>query len=153
MLNNNINPMINNMNQNMGMNPMMNNMNKNMEMNPMINNMNQNMGMNGINQSNFMYMDSTAQNIKSIIEPYEKKIRELEEIIKQKDFEIIVLKQKLNNNQNNNWINMNMNQMNMMVGNINNINQQMNKKIQLIIKSENNKLDIISCLENIKCLH
>ena len=45
---------------------------------------------------------------------------------------------------------MNMNQMNMMVGNINNINQQMNKKIQLIIKSENNKLDIISCLENDK---
>ena len=40
--------------------------------------------------------------------------------------------------------------MNMTVGNKNNINQQMNKKIQLIIKSENNKLDIISCLENDK---
>ena len=41
-------------------------------------------------------MDQTALNVKSIIEPYENKIRELEEIIKQKDFEIIVLKQKLN---------------------------------------------------------
>ena len=97
-----------------------------------------------------MYMDSTAQNIKSIIKPYEDKIRQLEEIIKQKDFEIIVLKQKLNNN---NLININMNQMykkNMMVGNIDNINQQMNKEIQVIIKSENKQIDIVSCLENDK---
>ena len=71
---------------NLGMNPM--------GMNPMQMN---NMGMMGMNnQPNLM--DQTALNIKSIIEPYENKIRELEEIIKQKDFEITVLKQKLNNN-------------------------------------------------------
>ena len=63
-----------------------------MGMNPMQMN---NMGMIGMNnQPNLM--DQTALNVKSIIEPYENKIRELEEIIKQKDFEIIVLKQKLN---------------------------------------------------------
>ena len=69
---------------NLGMNPM--------GMNPMQMN---NIGMIGMNnQPNLM--DQTALNVKSIIEPYENKIRELEEIIKQKDFEIIVLKQKLN---------------------------------------------------------
>ena len=36
-------------------------------------------------------MDNAA-----LIQNYENKIRELEEIIKQKDFEIIALKQKLN---------------------------------------------------------
>ena len=95
-----------------------------------------------------MYMDSTAKNIKCIIQPYEDKIRQLEEIIKQKDFEIIVLKQKLNNNnsnQNTNFFNMKM------FGDINNnINQQMNKEIKLIVKSKNNKLDIVSCMENDK---
>ncbi len=109
-----------------------------MGMNPM--GMNQ-IGMN--NQQNFMN-DETAQNIKNIIEPYENKIRELEEIIKQKDFEIIVLKQKLNNNNipNNNFMhinpmmmNMNMNQMNM---NINNLNNR-GKEIRLMIKFENGK--------------
>ena len=115
----------------------MNNMNSMgmnfMGMNPM--GMNQ-IGMN--NQQNFMN-DETALNIKNIIEPYENKIRELEEIIKQKDFEIIVLKQKLNNNNipNNNFMhinpmmmNMNMNQMNM---NINNLNNR-GKEIRLMIK-------------------
>ena len=43
MLNNNINPMLNNMNQNMMINPMMNNINPNMMINPMMNNMNPNM--------------------------------------------------------------------------------------------------------------
>ena len=60
MLNNNMNPMMNNMNPNMLMfNPMMNNMNQNMLFNPMMNNMNQNMNqmnmmcgnMNNLNQS------------------------------------------------------------------------------------------------------
>ena len=84
--------MNNNMN-NLGMNPMC--------MNPMQMN---NMGMNM--QSNLM--DNTAMHIKNIIKPYEDKIRQLEEIIKQKDFEIIVLKEKLNkNNLNNNLMNMN----------------------------------------------
>ena len=131
MLNNNFNPMMNNMNQMMGINPMMG------------------IGMNNMNQSNVMMnMDTTAQNIKNIIEPYENKIRQLEEIIKQKDFEIIVLKQKLNkinNNQNYNMFNVNMmNQVNMM----NNLNQQSNKEIKVIVQSEDNKFDIVSCLEN-----
>ena len=53
---------------NLGMNPM--------GMNPMQMN---NMGMMGMNnQPNLM--DQTALNVKSIIEPYENKIRELEEI-------------------------------------------------------------------------
>ena len=70
-----------------------------MMMNNMMNNMNQN-GMNNFGMNPIMSgftMDQTALNIKSIVEPYENKIRELEEIIKQKDFEITVLKQKLKN--------------------------------------------------------
>ena len=71
---------MNNMN-NFGMNQMF--------MNPILmNNMN-NIPIN--NQPNFM--DNAA-----LIQNYENKIRELEEIIKQKDFEIISLKQKLNKN-------------------------------------------------------
>ena len=46
MLNNNINPMLNNMNPNMMINPMMNNINPNMMINPMMNNMNPNMMIN-----------------------------------------------------------------------------------------------------------
>ena len=107
---------------NFGINPML--------MNPlginqigMINN--QQYFMNGIN------MDETAQNIKNIIQPYENKIRELEEIIRQKDFEIILLKQKLNNNipnmQNINFMNMNPMMMNMNMSplmiNMENLNQ------------------------------
>jgi len=86
MMNNNMNPMMNNINPNMMMfNPMMNNINnQNIMFNPMMNNMN----------------------------------------------------------------NQDMNQMNMMIGNMNNLNQSMNKEINIIIKSENNKLDIVSCFEN-----
>ena len=96
---------------NFGMNPM--------NMNPLLMNNANNIGMNI--QPNLM--DNTALNIKSIIQPYENKIRELEEIIKQKDFEIIVLKQKLNTIQKNNFINMNM--MNPMM-NMNMMNPMMN---------------------------
>ena len=49
----------------------------------MMNNMNQN-GMNNFGMNlimNGITMDQTALNIKSIVEPYENKIRELEEII------------------------------------------------------------------------
>ena len=53
-----------------------------MGMNPLLMN---NIGMNI--QPNLI--DNTALNIKSIIQPYENKIRELEEIIKQKEIEII----------------------------------------------------------------
>ena len=68
-------------------------MNNNIGMNPMfINNM---MGMNNAQQN---IMDENALRIKNIIQPYENKIKQLEEIIRQKDFEITILKDKLNNN-------------------------------------------------------
>ena len=139
--------MNNNMN-NLGMNPM--------GMNPMFMN---NMGMNM--QPNLM--DNTALNIKNIIKPYEDKIRQLEEIIKQKDFEIIVLKEKLNkSNLNNNLMNMNPMMginMNPMIGmNINpmmdmNMNPTMdtvysyNKIIEINIESKIKKL---LCFKNTK---
>ena len=43
-------------------------------------------------------MDENALKVKNIIQPYENKIKELEEIIRQKDFQIAVLKDKLNSN-------------------------------------------------------
>jgi len=156
---------------------MMNNMNMN---NMMMNNMNQmgmnNLGLNPIgmniqpNLINEIPMDETAQNIKSIIQPYENKIRELEEIIKQKDFEITVLKQKLKNvNKNDNFMNMNqmnlmnmnMNQnpmnlmninpnpMNIMVNNDNNNNNPLNdkgKEINIKVEKEGEIIDI-KCYE------
>ena len=138
----------------------------NMMINNMYNNNNiigmNNMGMNqmGINNQpnlmNGMSMDTTAQNIKNIIQPYENKIKQLEEIIRQKDFEITVLKQKLNNNKpntmnNNNpldFMNMN-NQMNIMNMNIPlnimmmpNIIQNNEKTIYLELKCDNNTYNI-----------
>ena len=69
----------------------MNNMN-NLGMNPIgINNIGM-MRMN--NQINLMNMN---QNIQNIIQSYEYRIRELEELIKQKDIEIASLQMKLNN--------------------------------------------------------
>ena len=83
----------------MGMNPMF--------MNPMLMN---NFGMMGMNNQQNL-MDENAIRIKNIIQPYENKIKELEEIIRQKDFEIALLKDKLNNNginiQSQNIININ----------------------------------------------
>ena len=148
--------------------------------NMMMNNMNQmgmnNLGLNPIgmniqpNLINEIPMDETAQNIKSIIQPYENKIRELEEIIKQKDFEITVLKQKLKNvNKNDNFMNMNqmnlmnmnMNQnpmnlmninpnpMNIMVNNDNNNNNPLNdkgKEINIKVEKEGEIIDI-KCYE------
>ena len=91
------------------------------------------MGMN--NQMN----DDITTRIKTIVEPYEKKIKELEEQIRQKDFEIAVLKEKCyqaeKNNINNNFqginplqIPMGMNNMDIGLGmppmvNINNNNE------------------------------
>ena len=55
MLNNNINPMMNNINQNIMMNQMMNDMYQNNMINPMMNNMNQNMMLNpNMNNMNMM---------------------------------------------------------------------------------------------------
>ena len=70
--------------------------------------------------SNLM-MDETSLRVKNIIEPYENKIKELEEIIKNKNFEIAVLKEKLNNN---NLINSNF-RMNLIPQINNNINPMM----------------------------
>ena len=92
------------------------NMMGNMNMNPM--------GMNNQLMTNFA-MDDTAMKIKAIIDPYEKKISELEKIIKQKDFEILVLKEKLNKCKNN-QMNMNMNNNSMMMNNQNGMNNQIN---------------------------
>ena len=69
---------------------------------------NQMMGMNNpmMGMNNQMNDDITTR-IKTIVEPYEKKIKELEEQIRQKDFEIAVLKEKCyqaeKNNLNNNF--------------------------------------------------
>jgi len=138
----------------------------NMMINNMYNNNNiigmNNMGMNQMdinnqpNLMNGMSMDTTAQNIKNIIQPYENKIKQLEEIIRQKDFEITVLKQKLNNNKPNtmninnplDFMNMN-NQMNIMNMNIPlnimmmpNIIQNNEKTIFLELKCDNNTYNI-----------
>ena len=135
---------------------MMNNFGMNsMQMNPIQMN---NIGMMGMNNQ-LNLMDQTALNIKNIITPYENKIRGLEEIIKQKDFEITVLKQKLNNNiSNNSFMDMNpMNNMNMnpmMNINVNPmINMNMNpsfikKEISIVIKSNINTT--IKCFNDIK---
>ena len=146
--------MMNNMNQMGMMNPFnMNNIN-NIGMNP-FGRMNPLEMNNQLNVMNGMNFDETAQNIKSIIQPYENKIRELEEIIKQKDFEITVLKQKLNIS-NKNMMNMNMNQMminmnnhmNMLMGNMNNIIQNMQKEISINLKFEDNKTISVKCFED-----
>ena len=125
----------------------MNNMNPN-EMNQMGMGINQ-MGMNQIG----MNLDQTAQNIKEIIQPYENKIRELEEIIKQKDFEITVLKQKLKNSHNDqiniNQMNMmNLNQMNMMMGVTN--QQEKGKEIRVELKFQDNRIINAKCFEKEK---
>ena len=102
------------------------------------------------NQFNQMFMDKTTLEIKNIVQPYEKKIKELEEIIRQKDFEITVLKQKLNNNSFSSNINfMNINPM-MMPQNMNpfmmqgNFIQQLEekgRKIEIILKTENGEFE------------
>ena len=133
------------MNHALGNNMGMDNMNMN---NIGINNMGMNqVGINNqFNQMNIMNMDNVTMNVKNLIQPYENKIKELEEIIRQKDFEIAVLKQKLNiSNVNNNFMNMNQMMMNQ------NINQMMilNQEIQLIIKSEEETREI-TCFEHDK---
>ena len=93
--------------------------------------------------NNAMNMDNTTLNIKNIVQPYENKIKELEEIIRQKDFEITVLKQKLN--KNNNLMNMNINPINPMIYNQKINNQQLEDKgnqMKLTIKSENQEFNI-----------
>ena len=115
---------------------------------------------NQLNQFNQLDMDNTTMNIRNIVQPYEKKIKELEEIIRQKDFEITVLNQKLNNlNSNINSIN-NINLMNM---NINPMMPNINIPIPQIpqmplqqIENKDNELNLKIISGNdefmIKCL-
>ena len=121
-----------------------------------------NMFNNGMNPMGMNY-DSTAMNVKNIIQPYENKIKELEEIIRQKDFEIAVLKQKLNNS-NNNMMNPMMMNMNLTMMNpvyMNNMNQiynnninQMNfnnkREVTIWVALENNPAIKIQCFEDDK---
>ena len=94
-------------------------------MNQMMGNMNMNQpGMSSTLMTNFA-MDDTAMKIKAIIEPYNKQIIELQNIIRQKDFEISVLKEKLNAYKNN-QMNINNNQMGMGMNNINQMGMGMN---------------------------
>ena len=154
----------------MNMNQMMGNMNMG-NMNPM--------GMNNQLMTNFG-MDETAMRMRAIIAPYEQKITELEKIIKQKDFEILVLKEKLNKyeknqicmnmpmNMMNNAMNMNMmnnamnwmdpynnmannNMMNMNLNNINMMNNVEEPKINIIFLYKNNEYkELCSQNERIK---
>ena len=104
-------------------------------MNQMMGNMSMNMNQTGMSSTlmtNFA-MDDTAMKIKAIIDPYEKKIIDLEKIIRQKDFEILVLKEKLNNYKNF-QMNINNNQMGM------NNNNQMNMGNQMGMGMNNNQI-------------
>ena len=127
---------------NFGMNPM--------GMNPMLMN---NLGMMGMNSQHHL-MDENAMRIKTIIQPYENKIKDLEEIIRQKDFEIALLKDKLNNNginiQSQNIININpMNQMNMMIKNLNEENLIKGKEIiATLVNNIGDTVEKFSCFEN-----
>ena len=123
-----------------------NGMNQMGMMNPMGNGM-------GFNPMNIN--DQITQNIKNIIQPYENKIKELEEIIRQKDFEITVLKQKLNiSNNNNMMMNMNMRNINPMEMNMmnqmNNINQYIKKEIDIYLNLENDEQIYVRCHEDDK---
>ena len=101
-------------------------------MNPMMGNMNMNqMGMSNQLMTNLV-MDETAMKIRAIVEPYEKKIIELEKIVRQKDFEITVLKEKLSKSKNNE-MNMDSNQMGMINPmNMNNMNNIMNMNMNMM---------------------
>ena len=104
-------------------------------MNQMMGNMSMNMNQTGMSSTlmtNFA-MDDTAMKIKAIIDPYEKKIIDLEKIIRQKDFEILVLKEKLNNYKNF-QMNINNNQMGM------NNNNQINMGNQMGMGMNNNQI-------------
>ena len=127
--------LMNQMNNNMGMNQM--GMNQ-MGMNQMgMNQMNNNMGMNPMNFNNQIIMnnlcnmpmgnilDDNSLKIKNIVKPYEDKIKELEEKLRQKEFEIACLKNKLN--ENNIMIPIQMNQMDQMNMNLMNQVNQMNQ--------------------------
>ena len=140
--------MINNMNMGMNQNPMMNPMMNNPMMNPMMNQMNQNqMKMNPMNmQNNQMGMDNysmgnlfndiNALKIKNLITPYEEKIKELEDKLRQKEFEIACLKNKLNEKNEIGGENIMMNQM--MMNQMNPMNMMANQ--MMVSQNDDDKL-------------
>ena len=124
-----------------------------------------NMGINplGINNQpnlmNGMQMGSNAIDIKNIIQPYENKIKDLEEIIRQKDLEIAALKQKLDNNQYNvmnmncpiNMMSSSNNLMNMM--NMNNQMNMMNSSKTMMFQKINRNIEYIGKELKLKVKH
>ena len=132
----------------------MNNMAMNqIGMNPMYMNNN---GMNqmpinniiGINNNQQNIIDENSIRIKNIIQPYETRIKELEDLLRQKDFEIACLKDKLNINNGQSQINQLCNN-NIMV---NNMMLRDNNKIadfgkEIYVFCRNNKYN---CFENEK---
>jgi hypothetical protein len=98
------------------------------------------------NQQNIM--DEDALRIKNIIQPYEIRIKELEDLLREKDFEIACLKDKLNINNNQGQINQLGNNNQMMINNMNNNNMMITDKgKEIYIIYENNKYN---CFENEK---
>ena len=101
-------------------------------------------------------MDKTTLDVKNIVQPYEKEIQRLQEIIRQKDLEIAVLKQKLSNNSSNiNYMNLNpmmtnqnMNPM-MMPGVFQQQSGDKGKKLGIKLKTENGDFNY-ECFENDK---
>ena len=70
------------------------------------------------------FNNDISTRVKNIVESYEKKIKDLEEQLRKKDFEIAVLKEKLQEeknriNQMNIYMNMGMGDMNMGMGDMN----------------------------------
>ena len=93
-----------------------------------------------MNQSNDMndqnnLMDQTALNIRSIVEPYEKEIKRLQEVVRQQEFQIAVLKQKLNKKTDMNILN-----------NIKDDIQQINDENNKLCINLNNQM--VNCFEN-----
>ena len=79
-------------------------------------NFNNQMGMNNFMNMGNIFNDTNAFKIKNLIKPYEDKIKELEEKLREKEFEIACLKNKLNENNGNMDENI-MNPMNQMMVN------------------------------------
>ena len=65
------------------------------------------------------FNNDISARVKNIVEPYEKKIKDLEEQLRKKDFEIAVLKEKLHDSEEKNRINQMNIPMNMSMGNMN----------------------------------
>ena len=113
------------------------NLNNNININPM--------GMNNQLIPN-LPLDFSEMRIKAIIESYENKITELEQIIKQKDFEITLLKEKINGFTNNQMMMNIQNNMNIMYPMMNNNNNKNNgnfvNNFNFNIANNSNNMDL-----------